>query len=317
MKIYSKYHNVLIFIFFVILTGISLMDFNNSLKKDYFFRYKFDLEETKVIEDLGDVEFIEIKHNTLKLIKPNDFTLEKLKTYQATSLKGDSQFRFVFWQKENQNEIIELKEIAWYFTVPVESKGKFKLEEIELKRKDKGKVSVQMFVDDLGCCFTQGKKMRYHMNKVNPNLLFEGNSKDIYGYSYSGGNYLKSPDFVDIVKKAIKTDYVILWFGRNNTNISKEKTVEDFRKIIDHLEGFQKTKIILLTPAPSPVKEYDIKIEAIVNALKNMENRNLEIIDVHNLIKQQKNWKDEMFYSDYALSDKAYKIIIDTLDAKF
>jgi hypothetical protein len=314
---FSKYHNTIIIILFIILVAISLTDFNKSLKEDHFFRYKFDLQKTKVIKDLGTVEFTEVKHNSIKLVKTKGLSLEKLQTYQATNLDGGTQFSFVFDRLEDLNGLIQLNAIAWYFSVPIDKTGVYNLKKVQLDRNEKGNKSVQMFIDDLGCCFTQGKKMRYNMNMVNSNLLFEGNKKDIYGYSYSGGNNLKSPDFVEIIKNAHITDYAILWFGRNNTNISIENTVEDFNIIIDHLENHQETKIILLTPAPSPVESYDIKIEAIAEALNSIRNQKIEIIDVYNLIKQQKNWKEEMFYNDYALSDKAYKMIIETLDAKF
>src|SRR5690554_7072440 len=72
-----------------------------------------------------------------------------------------------------------------------------------------------------------GKKMRYEWNKINRDLHFIGDKKDVYGYSYFGDTNIKTEGLIEIAEQITNNEVVVLWTGRNDGSIPAQKTLEN------------------------------------------------------------------------------------------
>ena len=156
-----------------------------------------------------------------------------------------------------------------------------------------------------------GNKFRYYWNEINKEVHFLGNKIDVYGYKFMGGEDANSRVILNESKKALKSDVVIIWTGRNEGNIANEESVQNITQTIENIRRKnKKTKIVLVFPAPSPIEKYDNPIDSLVKKLRQSKWQNVVTVDINKYIKQQKNWETTMFYKDYALTDDAYLQIV-------
>ncbi|RFN59161.1 SGNH/GDSL hydrolase family protein [Marixanthomonas ophiurae] len=311
MKKLIKYRYIIVF---GVLICISILSFVFYLKDELFFRFKFNLSNTEVIDDIGKMYVYTTFYNKLILNNKTGKELKPKHHYRLTFKKSNKSYLFSFNNKE-VSDSLHLNYVVWYFKKPIEKEGYAHIEEVDLDRKEKGQIKVAMLTEQMGCCLLTGKKFRYQWNKINPELNFVGNQKDVYGYEYYGGENLTTKGILEQSKKIEQANIIVVWTGRNDWNMSANETVKNISETFKSLKKQTPTsRLILLYPAPSPVKEYDDKIKQTVMALEKERWPDVTQINSYELLKSQKNWKETMFFKNYGLTEKAYEIIVKNID---
>lgn len=301
---------------FIVLVVISLIDFAFYVDKELFFNHKFDVSETEYLSNLGDVQVVEATHNSI-VFKDLKSKLKPKYTYNLKFKDGKSyNFTFHDWKTENQKTTLNY--VVWLFVKPLQSKGKAVLKEIEIPRKEEGTQKVAFISEQLGCCLMNGKKMRFEWNKINSDINFVGQEKDVFGYGYYGGENITTSGLISKIERIENNDFVILWTGRNDGEKPTQDTVDAIGSMLKTLkQNNPNAKIVLMYPAPSPNEQYDIRINKVVKLLRQtkFDSEVLEI-DLYKFIKDQNNWKDSFFFEDYGLTEEAYKTIVKHINGK-
>lgn len=295
---------------FIILIIISLVDFSFYVKKELFYRYKYDLANIQNVSEFGDVEIIEATHSSIilsnfpnKLVPKHQYSIE---------FQNGKKFRFTFDTFKTKDNQTILEDVVWFFVKPSQTRGMAILREIKIPRNEKGTKKVAFLSEQLGCCLMNGKKMRYEWNKINRDLHFIGDKKDVYGYSYFGDTNIKTEGLIEIAEQITNNEVVVLWTGRNDGSIPAQKTLENIQATVRILEkNNPKSKIVLLYPAPSPNEQYDNRIKKVVDLLRQAKfNPEVLKIDLYQFIRDQNNWQNSLFYEEYGLTELAYKKIV-------
>lgn len=305
----KKYIYIAVFAILILASGV---DFFLSLKKDNFFRLKFDLDQTEFLQK-ENYQLISFEHNSLRLKGPKN-TLQPNTTYALELAANQEKYYFAFSDKKTNKNSILLTGLVWYFNMPLPTENnKISITQVALKENKTGKLKVAMLTEQLGCCLIFGKKLRYLWNKENEEVNFIGNKKDVYNYKYYGAKNIKSIGIARLLKEVAPADVYVIWTGRNETNT--KAFITNIKNSLASLKQKQPAaKIILMYPAPSPVKEIDKNIVENVEALKKENFNGITSINLYKKIKEKKNWKSEYFKYDYALSEKAYTFIVKCLE---
>lgn len=305
----KKYIYILVFAILILASGI---DFFIGLKKDNFFRLKFNLDKTEFFQT-EKYQLINFEYNSLSL-KNEKNTLEPNTTYALNFEADEEVYYFAFSDKKVKKDTILLSDLVWYFNMPLNTENKkVNITQVSLKEKKEGQLKVAMLTEQMGCCLIFGKKLRYLWNKKNHELNFIGNKKDVYNYKYYGAKNIKSSGIARLSQEVAPADVYVIWTGRNE--IVTKDLVANIKNIVTNLKiQNPHAKIILVYPAPSPVEKIDNTIASNVKALKNQNFEGVTSINLYDSIKEKKNWKSEYFKYDYALSEKAYKFIVKRLE---
>lgn len=309
----SKINKHKYLLIFIVLVVISILDFTFYIKKELFFRFKYELKNSEIIQDFGEVEIVKADHKTIIL---KDTTLHLLpKKYYSIQFENGKTFNFTF-DNIIKEETLQLNYVVWLFVKPLKNYGNAYLKEISIPRDEKGKTKITFISDNLGCCLMNGKKMRYEWNKINSNLKFEGDKKDVFGYRYRGAVDFSTRDFIPESQSVKNQDVIVVWIGRTERNIPPEKSVENLELGFKNLRrNNPKAKIVLLFPAPSPEEGFEKKISGLVKLLgKEDFGSDIQIVDLYSFIKSQNNWEEIFFFEKYGLTERAYQKIVKHLN---
>lgn len=311
---FSRYHNILISIFGIIILFLVIKNHVQSFQQESFYTQRFNLEKTETIRVIGEVEVL--KFSTEELIIQQSNGLKELLTphhYYAFEIEG-KEYTFTFEYLVEEEEQLILRYLVWLYTKPPVYTAKVSIREVQVdENPSKASIILHLITDDFGCCLLEGKKLRYQWTKRNPKLGFVGSSRDVFGYNYSPYSSLEGELKEDFPFNEFHSDYTLLWLGRANLT----KPTADLLAVIEAINAKvlvaqPNTKLYVITPAPSPVAYFDAKIDTITNALQQRYAQNL--IDVNTLVKQQPDWQTRLFYKDYGLNEKAYELILNYLD---
>lgn len=298
-------------IVFTILVIISISDFYFSVKKENFFRFKYDLSKTEYLEQYK-FRLTNFSHNSITL-KKTKFSLKPHTTYEIKFKNTDETYIFAYDKMDSSKENIDLNGVVWYFKQPLEEPQEVIISKVKLLEKQPGKVKIAMITEQLGCCLMFGKQMRYLWNKKNHDISFLGNEKDVYSYPFYGGENITSEEIRNLSKNINKADIYVIWTGRNENNT--EILINNLKIAFEYLSSVNpNAQFILLFPAPSPIPGLDNKIMKNVEALRTYNFNKVIKIDINALFKNKKDWRDRYFEYDYALSLEAYDLILEKLE---
>lgn len=301
---------------FIILVLISLLDFTFHVRKEHFFRYKYDMQKIENVKTIGEVQIVEASHNAIVIEDP---ALDlKPKHYYNIEFENGKNYNFTFDNQRIQDQKLVLDYVVWMFSKPTEIDGKATLREVRLPREEKGTINIAFISEDFGCCLMNGKKMRYEWNKINRELKFVGNEKDVFGYGYYGGSHRSTSGLISDSKDIKNNDVIVLWTGRNDGNLDHQESVKNIGTILKNLkENNPNSKIVLLYPAPSPDAVHNNRIEKIVELLRATEfDQDVLEIDLYSFIKNQDEWERLWFYENYGLNAMAYKKIVNYINGE-
>lgn len=306
--LYKKKYFLLIFLLVV----ISSIDFASNFKKDSFYRLKYNMSELTLTKDLGEINIENIEYNAITISNIQNLDLVPKKHYRIKFLKDGAEYIFTFDSKKIRDGKINLIYVVWFFSEPIQNSGRAQIEEVKLKREDKGYINIAMLTEEMGCCLMNGRSFRLKWNQVNQDLKFVGNKKDVYGYNYYGGKNFDSDELLRISPNLENADYYIIWTGRKSLASERKNTVNNIKGAVEIIhENNSKAKIVLLYPVPSPVKSIDDNIVETIKLLKKESFKSyVRVIDLNDKIRSNKNWESKFFKYDYALSDKGYEFII-------
>lgn len=265
------------------------------------------------VQPIGNIIKTEVLSANHDAIVFADTTLNLVpRKYYQLQFDDGKKFHFTFDNFDVLEGKLVLDYVVWLFVKPEINQGNALLQEVDVPRKEKGQIKTAFIADNLGCCIMNGKKIRYEWNKINRDLNFMGEEKDVFGYGYYGGNDITTSEFLKISNDVKDKDLVVLWIGRSDGNKSAKETSDNIQSLIkDLISQNPQSKIALIYPAPSPVNEFDDRIYKIVQELNKLPvPKTVTKIDLYSFIKNQPNWKDKWFFQEYGLTDEAYKAII-------
>ena len=310
--LYRKKYILLLFLLVV----INFIDFALNFKKDSFYRLKYDMSDLTLVKNLGEVNLDKIEYNAITLTNFENLNLIPKKHYRIKFLEDGEEYIFTFDSKKSRDEKIDLIYVVWFFSEPIQHSGRVQIDEVKLKREDKGSIKIAMLTEEMGCCLMNGRSFRLKWNQLNYDLKFIGDKKDVFGYNYYGGKTFDDGQLLKISSNLDNADYYVIWVGRKTAINDNKQTVINIKGAVNTIyEMHPEAKIVLLYPTPSPVKSIDKNITKTVQLLRK-ENfkRNVKIIDLNKKIRNNKGWESKFFKYDYALSDKAYEFIINEIN---
>lgn len=274
------------------------------------------MQKLENVKTIGEVQIVEASHNAMVIDDPA-LDLKPKHYYNIEFEKGKS-YNFTFDSQRIQNQNLILDYVVWLFAKPTETEGKAILREVHLPREEKGTINIAFMSEDFGCCLMNGKKMRYEWNKINRDLRFVGNEKDVFGYEYYGGSHRSTIGLISDSQNIKNNDAVVLWTGRNDGNLDPQESVKNIGTILKTLrQNNPDSKIVLLYPAPSPDAVHNNRIEKIVDLLRTTKfEQDVVEIDLYSFIKNQEDWKNRWFYENYGLNAMAYKKIVNYINGE-
>ena len=313
--LYRKKYILLLFLLVV----INFIDFSSSFTKDSFYRLKYDMSDLILVKNLGEVSVDKIEYNSITLTSVKNLDLIPKKHYRIKFLEDGEEYIFTFDSKKSRDGKIDLIYVVWFFSEPIQNSGKAQINEVKLKREDKGTIKIAMLTEEMGCCLMNGRSFRLKWNQLNDDLKFIGDKKDVYGYNYYGGKNFDDGQLLKMSSNLDNADYYIIWVGRKtaiNAINGNNQTVSNIKGAVNAIyEMHPEAEVVLLYPTPSPVKSIDKNISKTVQLLRKENfNRNVKVIDLNKKIRNNKGWESKFFKYDYALSDKAYEFIINEIN---
>lgn len=311
---FSRYHNILVSTFGIIILFLVIKNHVQSFQKESFYVQRYDLEKTQTIHVIGQVEVLKFSAEEVIIKKHKDIETKLTpRHYYAFDIEG-KEYIFTFeYLIEEENQLI-LGYMIWLFTKPPFYTASAVVREVNVhETSSQAETHIHFISDDFGCCLLEGKKMRYQWTKQNPKLGFVGSKRDVFGYSYTPHSDVHADLLEHFPFQEMDANYSLLWLGRADLEQPAEVLVSHIKNIAKKVALAQpETHIFILSPAPSPVAYFDEKIDAVVAALQTSFPNNL--IAINSLIKQQPNWETQLFYKEYGLNEEAYALILNYLD---
>ena len=308
----TRFHNILITIFGIVIMFLVIKNHAISFQEKTFYTSFFDVENVLTEKTIGQVKVIKFAHD--EIIIEGDWTHQfQSRAYYQFSVEGKTYtFTFEYILLEEENTI--LRYVVWLHTKPSFYKKEVAITKVQIKQNNlTPKVSIHLISDEFGCCLLEGKRLRYDWRKINSNIGFVGKVNDVYGFAYTPTNEVASVLNEENYPANYQADIHLLWLGRSELNKKVEVLTQEIDSIYLQLKQLQsETKIVLLTPAPSPVPYFDEKITTITKHLKKSYPQ--EVIDVNQFIKSYPHWEEKLFFEDYGLNEKAYQRLIPFLN---
>lgn len=214
----------------------------------YFFQFRYNWGEEKVISTLTKniipdslgIDFLSIKTD------PNSID-KYVNANQAYCLVANERYYFRATNVLKQKNNITFKGIVWITTPPQISKEeKVNLEMVELNILQKGTHKV-MTLGDSQTIWRYAREFRKAISEKNKNVNFVGTQKDVYGFPYSGGVFATSREILEIAKKPLNIDTLILFFGAHDKEKRKEEIIENLRLLRDELKSKEINSIIVIS----------------------------------------------------------------------
>lgn len=311
---FSRYHNILISTFGIIILFLVIKNHVQSFQKESFYVQRYDLEKTQTIHVIGQVEVLKFSAEEVIIKKHKDIETKLTpRHYYAFDIEGE-EYIFTFEYLIEEEDQLILRYMVWLFTKPPFYTASAVVREVDVhETPSQAETHIHFISDDFGCCLLEGKKLRYQWKKQNPKLGFVGSKRDVFGYFYTPHTDVQADLLEHFPFQEMDADYSLLWLGRADLEQPTEVLVSHIKNIAKKVALAQPgTRIFILTPAPSPVAYFDEKINAVVAALQTSFPNNL--IAINALIKQQPSWETQLFYKEYGLNEKAYALILNYLD---
>lgn len=310
----SRFHNKLLVLFSLIILFLVVKNHILSFQSEAFYTQKFDLNKTKTIRAIGQVEVLKFSAEEVIIKKHKDLvTTLPPRHYYAFDIEG-KEYIFTFENLIETEDQFILRYMVWLFSKPPFYTASAVVREVDVhETRSQAETNIHFISDDFGCCLLEGKKLRYQWTKQNPKLGFVGSKRDVFGYFYTPHTDVQADLLEHFPFQEMDANYSLLWLGRADLGQPTEVLVSHIKSIVKKVALAQPgTRIFILTPAPSPVAYFDEKINTVVETLQTSFPNNL--IDINALIKQQPNWETQLFYKDYGLNEKAYALILNYLD---
>lgn len=299
----------------VLITSIGLS--TTRIKREHFYRFKFDLDNKELEENLGvfNVEDIMFESLTIGNIK-DSLSFSPKEIYEIVFLDSRKEYFFSFEKIHHLKTKIKFENLVWLFRKPLERIGKVEIKRVAIpKNEKKGHLKIAMITDSFGCCLMGGRRMRYYWNEINTEIEFLGLEKDIYQYRYTSFKDLNSKEITDKINYIPNADFYVIWLGRSDSKQDIDKIASNIENLSGQLLSRGETsKVLIMTPPPITDDLLNNRIKDLRDRLVLYNRKNTQIVDVYTYLINQKNWKSKLYFNGYALNDNAYHKIIRLLN---
>lgn len=294
----------------LVVLGVYFSCANPSNSKKNTDHYRFDRIEK--INSLNEMS-LKLKRNKIlvapdhpKITAPLRYKDDNSKlnfnnTYRLTAKNGKSYlFRFSWISYKNDQNT--LSGVVWIQEKPSEdgSYKNYQVETVKIPFEQRGDLKL-CTIGDSQTWWKHSGKLRFILNKTNPDFYFVGSNTDRFGYPNEGEGGNSTKQVMQRIEKIPQADYYSLLLGTNDWKKGLDQAFENIQKIVTYLlEKFPESKILYLTPLPSTNKirdDFNTKLAKRLKLVFNKKKRVI-VIDLGDEFRENPDWA-----ADYLLPD--------------
>lgn len=267
------YNRKLYKITFALILAFSLGDFFFNAPKR-FEQLRYDWGNVQFKQKLGKVKVDSVSYDFLRIIPEKQQIYDILEpgaTYRLSHGRH-SGYYFRYSDVIVKNGKISFVGLFWINNIPDKGKMNFTiLGQVELSLIQKGNKTVCM-IGDSQLIYRDGKNLRKTIVEQNQNIVFVGDTQDLYGYPHCSKLLNNSDLTLKNLPKIQMSDYYVLFYGLHE-NGPIDQTIINTSIIVSQLQLRGKLLMVNLPDFPdNSKKEYALSYNHLLDSLASTNN---------------------------------------------